>query len=278
MVLSFYPLPAMLLRFCSLIRSLTFFQRVQALLGLALIMDTLVLVACGRFNTGTILPGVIGFGLLGVLQAREWIARNKTQRGFRQAWRLGQTLAWAWLLSFLLFVGVLLQHGSVAHTGEPSVILVLGAGVHGREPTPTLINRLALAQQLAQRYPRILLLVSGGLGPMEEVSEAQAMRDWLVQKGINPSRIVLEERSTSTAENFAFSAPILQKHGIDPAGPIAVVTSHFHVLRVEAIAARAGYTNSWVVPAPSPLSIAFNNYLREYFAWGKSWLWGEVVR
>lgn len=258
-------------------RALTIFERLQGLLGLVLLIDTLALLICRRVNTGTILPGVIGLLLLALLWAQPQIQVWKNARWFARAWRAAQLLGLAWLLSFMAFVAALTTHVDQVSGKAPVAILVLGAGVQGRIATPTLINRLDVAVRLALQYPQAIVVVSGGQGLHEDISEAQAMRAYLLQQGLSPARILSEDRSTSTAENFAFSRPVLNAAGIDPSNQaITVVTSDFHVLRAAAIAARAGYADSRVVAAPTPLSIIFNVYLREYFAWGKTWLWGEM--
>ena len=260
-------------QFCTL----TFFERLQGLIGLALVIDTLVLLICRRINTGTILPGVIGLLLLAILWGQPRIKAWQKRHWFSRCWRAGQILSLVWLLSFIAFVAALTTHATPIPEKDPAAILVLGAGVQGKVATPTLINRLDVAARLALQYPQALVVVSGGQGMHEEISEAQAMRAYLQQQGLSPARILSEDQSTSTAENFAFSRPILNEAGIDPAKQsITVVTSDFHVLRAAGIAARAGYAESRVVAAPTPLSIIFNVYLREYFAWGKTWLWGEI--
>jgi len=258
-------------------RALTLLQRGQAMLGCALLLDTLVLLAKARVNAGTVLPGVIGIGLLLLLWQRERLARLRLLRGFALAWRGLQIAAGLWLASLLLFVGVLLQHARAPLTDAPAAILVLGAGVHGREPTPLLVKRMTVAAELARRFPQARVAVSGGQGNLEEISEAAAMADWLAARGVAPTRLLQEGRSTSTAENFAFSRAVLAEVGVDVATqPVVAVTSDFHVLRAGRIARCAGYAQASMAAAPTPWSILFNVYLREYFAWSKSLLLGET--
>ena len=93
----------------------------------------------------------------------------------------------------------------------------------------------------------------------------------LTQRGIPASRLILEEASTSTAENFAWSRELLERRGVDTeTAAIAVVTSDFHCFRAHLIAQRAGL-KVLDIPAESgwPLLDA-NYYAREFFALGKT--------
>ena len=100
------------------------------------------------------------------------------------------------------------------------------------------------------------------------------MYEYLTERGVAPDRLILEDRATSTAENFAFSAPLLEAAGVDIAqDTVAVVTNDFHIARAEFIAARQGYGDTAGVPAPLPwLHLEINYYLREAFALVKTFL------
>ncbi len=85
-------------------------------------------------------------------------------------------------------------------------------------------------------------MLTGGTGYGEEISEAQCMYDYLTEYGVEADRLILEDRASNTAENFAFSWELLTEAGVDPAeGRVAVVTNDFHIARAELIAAREGY-------------------------------------
>ncbi|GLU28191.1 hypothetical protein Brsp01_34240 [Brucella sp. NBRC 12950] len=86
---------------------------------------------------------------------------------------------------------------------------------------------------------------------------------------------MLEERSTSTDENLRFSANILSANGISLDDTIALVTSDFHVARAMRIARKAGFTSIQGIPAPTPLYLRYNAWLREYFANISGFLLGE---
>lgn len=107
-------------------------------------------------------------------------------------------------------------------------IVVLGAGLYADGTMrPVLVSRLQAALQLAQRFPLAPIVVTGGV-PQSGVTEAQAMRQWLVANGIPPFRITEENASRSTVENAAFTNAILQQRG---AAGAVVVTSPDHLQR-----------------------------------------------
>ena len=88
-------------------------------------------------------------------------------------------------------------------------------------------------------------------------------------------RIYQEGKSTSTEENLAYSQIILEQHSIDKEAPIAIVTSDFHTIRTAAIARHQGYTKPITFASSTPLSIRYNAWFREYFAFGSGWLLQE---
>ena len=147
-------------------------------------------------------------------------------------------------------------------------VIVLGAGVNGEVPSATLRTRIHAARAYMERYPEIPVVLSGGQGSGEFITEAECMRRELVWgNDAWEQRLLLEERSTSTAENFAFSREILEAHGIDTdTAVIGVVTNDFHIFRAELIAERTGLETVGI-PAELPWWwLTANYYLRESFA------------
>lgn len=153
-------------------------------------------------------------------------------------------------------------------------VIVLGAGVNGTEPSLSLRTRLDKAVDYLERWPDIPAVLTGGTGYGEEISEAQCMYDYLTEYGVEADRLILEDRASNTAENFAFSWELLTEAGVDPAeGRVAVVTNDFHIARAELIAAREGYGDVAGIPAPLPwVHLEINYTLREAFAMVKTFL------
>ena len=253
-------------------------QRVIAIVGIVLSLDSLVLMTVGKWHLGTILPLFIGLILL--IQAIYWqsicqfLSQHPTLKKF---WQMGVLLAMGWLLSLLLFFYYIAQNTHTEMPEQPiKAMLVLGSGYKHGQPTPVLASRLDAAAQLARQQPSAWLVLTGGIGLTETVSEASVMANYLVrQHAINRQRLLLEEKSTSTELNIKNSLPILAQHGISPNEPIAIITSDFHTLRAKAIAQKQGFSNVITVGSPTPLSTRYNNWLREYFAYISGWLLNE---
>lgn len=148
----------------------------------------------------------------------------------------------------------------------PDAVLILGAGVNGENPSLALHTRISRAAEYLEQYPEIPVVLSGGQGPGENITEAECMRRYLTARGIAPERLLLEDRSTSTAENFAFSRQVLAESGIAPeTAVIGVVTNSFHAYRASLLAKQNGMSTV-SVPAELPWWLDFNYYLREPFA------------
>lgn len=210
-----------------------------------------------------------GFCLLNV-----WAERSKAGRICRAA---GACVLAAGFLVFLIVEGMILWAGERQIPDErPAAVVVLGAGVNGTTPSLTLRTRLDAAAEYLRLHPDIPAVLSGGQGPGEDITEAQAMYTALVSRGIAADRLFLEERSTSTEENLAFSLSVLAEAGVDPTDVIAVVTNDFHLFRAQLIARETGM-NVIGIPAELPWWwLNANYYVREFFALGKLWLFDCV--
>ena len=175
---------------------------------------------------------------------------------------------------FALFLALEVPIVRGAHPDEDApvdAIVILGAGVNGTEPSRILWARLTAARAYAEKHPGVPIVCSGGQGPGEEISEAACMAQWLTAHGVAPERLRQEARSTSTAENFAFSEALLRAEGIGTQGTVAVVTSEFHLYRARRL---AGEQRCIGVAAPLPdtafdAAITVNYYIREAFGLAK---------
>ena len=84
-------------------------------------------------------------------------------------------------------------------------LIVLGARVKEDGLSKSLKSRLDKAIDYLEENPGTVLVLSGGQGEDEPVSEAAAMRDYLVFNGVSERQLILETRSFSTVENIAYS-------------------------------------------------------------------------
>lgn len=144
----------------------------------------------------------------------------------------------------LLFVGVsaFFSVNMAVYIEEPvenvRAVMVLGCRVKGEEPSNMLKARLNAALEVLAENPEAVCVASGGMGNGENISEAEAMRRYLIQNGIAEERIFIEDSSTSTRENFRFSKEIFEELGISDG--IVIATNDFHQFRAELYARRNG--------------------------------------
>lgn len=172
------------------------------------------------------------------------------------------------LMTFLLIAGlmVILLVGSrivsVMHgMPEPGLdyVIVLGAQVRGTAPSRALRRRLDRAIEYAHANPQTIMILSGGQGPDEDISEAECMYRYMTERGISAEQLILENNSTSTKENIMFSAQLLDIQNDN----IGVLSNSFHVYRGVALAKEFGYEHVSGIAADSDLGMQPHNILRE---------------
>lgn len=150
-------------------------------------------------------------------------------------------------------------------------IIVLGAQVRGNTITKSLKQRLDTAYDYALDNEETIIIVSGGQGVGENISEALAMKNYLAEKGIATDRIIMEDKSTSTKENMDYSKELLGEYET-----VGIVTNGFHVYRAIKIAKKAGISGVSGISAPTNRILWLNYVVRECFALVKEVLVGNI--
>lgn len=140
--------------------------------------------------------------------------------------------------------------------------IILGAGLYGDKPSPILQERLDAGLAYLELHPNTKVIVSGGQGSNELISEAEAMKNFLVSKGINPNRIIEENKSESTFQNLEFSQKKLEEQGIKN-NEVLIVTSDFHLYRAMEIADYLGLKTEGL-PAKTPIVLRIQYMTREF--------------
>ena len=151
---------------------------------------------------------------------------------------------------------------------EDAVMVILGCGLSsadGVSPSLVMHRRLAAAEAYLSAHPETVCVLSGGQGPGENITEALAMFRFLTERGIDESRLYLEEQSTSTRENLQFSRALLLAEGLIPEeapASLLVVTDGFHQFRAQQLGGALGF-DCYSVSAHAPLPIVCIYWLRE---------------
>jgi uncharacterized SAM-binding protein YcdF (DUF218 family) len=176
------------------------------------------------------------------------------------------------VFTVLLCIGILILGVTEAlilkaSFGDPDpgckYVVVLGAKVRHDGPSVSLQNRIDAAYDYLTAHPDAIAIVSGGKGEDEPMTEAECMYDGLIARGINPERIWLEDKATSTWENLQFSLDLIEeKTGIRPES-IGIISSEYHLFRA-GLFADACRVESVGIPAKTTLkSQKLNHFLRE---------------
>lgn len=173
------------------------------------------------------------------------------------------------LLQFAAVEFVLIYNGKSDAEVRTDYLVILGAGIKGETLSLALYERLMTALGYLGKYPDTKVVVSGGQGPHEAITEAEAMSRFLVSRGISNDRILLETHATSTMENFTYSRQLIEQKTGKPPTQITFVTSSFHILRAKMLAERNGFT-AHALSAKTPWQAIVQVYVREYFAIFKS--------
>lgn len=166
----------------------------------------------------------------------------------------------------VIFAGGLIIYGkSDSVTYNEDAVIVLGAAVHGKTPSLTLKRRLDAAINYHAENPDALIIVSGGKGYGEDITEAEAMQKYLADHGVKLDKIIKEEGATSTYENFAFSKEILDK-SLNGDYTAAFITNEYHILRANLCANESGLKNITHTHSDTNLSYLISGTLRECLA------------
>ena len=185
----------------------------------------------------------------------------------------------AWRIALAVFLAVFIAAECVICSCAADVpeqgldcIVVLGARVNGTQPSGALTQRINAAAEYLRANPAALCIASGGQGADEGISEAACIARELTARGIDPARIVLEDKSTDTLSNIRNSLALM------PAGTarIGIVTNDFHIFRALATARHVSALYFCGIPARSTVYGFIHYAMREFFAVAAGLVKGEL--
>ncbi len=155
-----------------------------------------------------------------------------------------------------------------------TVFVTLGAKVNADgEPGAVLRKRLNRTVEYLLEVKGSRVIVCGGRGDNEPISEAESMKNYLIRAGISADRIILEGSSTDTVENIENAAALLGEE--ISSVKLVFITTNFHIPRVRILCSRLGVNAYGFVGSPD--SSAFLHYttlVREYMSYCKLILLG----
>lgn len=166
---------------------------------------------------------------------------------------------------FLLLEGLILLNINETKDADKvdniDTMIVLGAKVNGTEISNTLKLRLDKAIEYYNKHKSVNIIVSGGQGNDENITEALAMKNYLISNGVNSNNIIEENKATTTLENIIYSKKILDN--MNNKGKVLIVTSDYHLFRGRLIASILGIENEGIC-STSSISGRLYYMIREY--------------
>ena len=232
--------------------------------GMLLFINTAFMAVVSNFNSGLIFSGI--FAILLILYGKYF------ERLVKIRWLTFATIT-AFSLLFALVLFITFYGIADNATFAEEAVIVLGAGINGENVTKPLAERLGKAVEYHMKNPDAIIVVSGGQGFQETITEALAMERFLLAMGIPKRNIVREERSTSTYTNLSNSKDLLDEIFKKEAYNITLITNSFHIYRATRVARTVGF-NCTHYHAKTEWYAIPTSYLRECVAVVKVWIMG----
>ena len=229
--------------------------------GVLLIGNTALMSVIANFNIGLVPVFMLGAVLLvyGIFFGR---------LPFRKVISSLLAFGLAVIVAFSTFLAIYGRNDNAEYNEE--TVIVLGCGIRGERVSVGLAKRLNKAYEYHLQNPEAVIIVSGGQGPQEDISEALAMKRYLINKGVPEDKIIMEDKSTSTIENFRFSHEIMKEKGFSDSS-VVFVTNGYHVYRAASYAKAEGLTVKHLGTDIIWYTIPMN-YMREMLAVLKMWV------
>lgn len=209
-------------------------------------------------------------GIVAIHIGLKWLCQNhpgSLTTSLTWTYRMG--LIFVGLTSIFILILVSIPQFSCQGVDEKkltssSYILILGAGLkNGNQLSYNLKSRLEKALQVLEINPNLTVIVSGGQGHDETISEAQVMKAYLMEHGVPENQIVMEDQSRSTYQNLVFSKAVLnQSEELLQQKKVILVTQDFHIFRAKMIASKLNL-NLTPICSYTPLYLKTNYMIRE---------------
>ena len=232
--------------------------------GAVIIFDALIAVFRSNIHLGVVLTFVLGMVLLFVGIFYEHAVKY-----------ISRALRYVFVSCFIfgmVFLIALFGYGKKSNVNyNEDAVIVLGAGIQGEEVSESLRNRLDVVMRYYQKNSKVIIIVSGGQGPQEIITEALAMERYLLEQGVPAEQIIKEQMATSTWENFLYSKEILDRQ-FSGAYKVAFISSDYHIYRAKLIAKSIGFAEITYLGSDTPWYQILPSGIRECLAVMKQWV------
>ena len=205
-------------------------------------------------------------------------------RGGARKWLLALlALVVAGAVAFGALEAYISLHSRDKAVGDPQVMVIFGCQMRRDGPSILLRDRLDTALAYWEEHPDMKIIVTGGKGDDEHISEAQGMYDYLTAHGVDGAQIFMEDKSRNTWQNINNTFALMEREGWSLTGDVLLVSSGFHLARIEMLwdRVRAGilrgeeYNDQHISTLAAPVSHAPSRvqmFFREPLALVKSFL------
>ncbi len=167
-----------------------------------------------------------------------------------------------------IYMPFVIKDAKTNYNDDCDYLMVLGNQVVGKDtPSPLMLERTERAVEYLEENTECFVVVCGGITTDEQIiSESELMRNILVDKGVNPDRIILEDKSTTTFENFEFAKDVIENHSGENIEDVdvAFLSSDYHIHRASLIADHFGFNDIGKVSCKTENGFT-GTLVREYF-------------
>lgn len=245
-------------------------RAVLVLIGVLLILNALWLINVSNINMGVI--GTLALGVILMLIGALW-KKVKAITSYK-AGKIAKYIILSVFILWLILLSFITIYGKIDNVEyNEDAVIVLGCGIKGENVSAILSYRLDKSVEYYNKNKNAVIVVTGGQGPQEDITEAEAMKKYLIEKGIPKEKIIKEEKATSTTENMLNSKKILDEKFKNDY-KVTIITNNFHIYRASRIAKKAGL-NATHYNAKNKWDTIIANYIRETMGVAKYWILGE---
>ena len=181
---------------------------------------------------------------------------------------------------FVFVEGLIIKEFACAPAKDLDYIIVLGSMVYKSGPSDELRYRLDAAYDYLVDNENTKCVVSGGQGEDEPFPEGIVMAEYLIGRGIDSNRVLVEDKSENTKQNIAFSKRMICDDMNVPNWSddvkVGIVSSHYHLCRAKGMAKKQGVINPQGIPSKSSPFFFINNMAREFVGVCKYTILGDM--
>lgn len=206
----------------------------------------------------------LGLGLFMIAVGAAWKTKAARERRWQKVFLI---LAGLCAGVFIAVEAAIIACSFRTPPADADYVILLGTQIRADGPSVDYRARLMSAYEYLTDNPGSILVATGGQGENEPVSEAEGAREFLVARGIQEERILLEDRSRNTVQNIRNAYALLTERGEDPSEcSVVIVSASYHLLRASFIAENTGFSDIGTKGSTGLPVLMPHFYTREFFA------------